>query len=175
MRPWRQSDLAPFAALNRDPLVMEYMPKPLTRAESDQMVAKIREGLDKNGFGLWAVEVRGGAPFIGFVGLSIPSFQTHFTPCVEVGWRLAREYWGHGYATEAGRRALAVGFEQFDLDEIVSFTTTGNVRSRAVMDRLGLTRDPADDFDHPTLPPDHPIFPHVLYRLSKLDWEKSVS
>ncbi len=175
MRPWREADLAPFAALNSDPYVMEYMRKPLSRVESDEMVAKICDGLDENGFGLWAVEVQGGAPFIGFVGLSIPNFQTHFMPCVEVGWRLAREHWGKGYATEAGRRALKLGFEDFDLDEIVSFTTVGNGRSRAVMERLGLSRDPADDFNHPTLPPDHPIYPHVLYRISKADWKKSAS
>lgn len=175
MRPWLQSDLAPFAAINSDPRVMEYMPKLLTRDESDRMVTKVREGFDNNGFGLWAVEVQGGAPFIGFVGLSIPSFQTHFTPCVEVGWRLAREHWGNGYATEAGRKALKLGFEEFDLNEIVSFTTVANWRSRAVMERLGLSHDPADDFDHPTLSPDHPIYPHVLYRISKADWKKAAS
>ena len=171
LRPWRDADLAPFAALNADPVVMEHFPAPLPREESDALAARIRGRIDAEGFGLWAVEVRGGAPFVGFVGLSIPGFAAHFTPCVEVGWRLAREHWGKGYAGEAAAAALADGFERLSLAQIVSFTVPANVRSRAVMERLGMTRDPTDDFDHPVLPEGHRLRRHVLYRLTRAAWE----
>lgn len=164
LRPWRDADLAPFAALNADPAVVEYLPGPLSRAESDALVARVCEHFDRNGFGPWAVEVPGVTPFAGFIGLSIPAFEAHFTPCVEAGWRLAREHWGKGYASEGAGAALRFGFEQLHLDEIVSFTVTGNHRSRAVMERLGMQRDPADDFDHPGLPPGHRLRRHVVYR-----------
>lgn len=164
LRPWREADLEPFAALNADPRVMEFMAGPLDRAGSDALVAHAQAHFDAQGFGLWALEVPGGAPFIGFVGLMRPRFEAHFTPCVEVGWRLAFAHWGKGYATEGGRAALAFGFETAGLDEIVSFTAAGNARSRAVMARLGMTRDPREDFDHPSLPADHPLRRHVLYR-----------
>lgn len=170
LRPWRDADLAPFAALNADPEVMAHFPMPLAREESDALAARIRGGLGAEGFGLWAVEVRGGAPFIGFVGLAAPSFSTHFTPCIEVGWRLARAHWGQGYASEAAEAAVADGFARLGLAEIVSFTVPANLRSRAVMERLGMTRDPADDFDHPRLPEGHPLRRHVLYRLSRAAW-----
>jgi RimJ/RimL family protein N-acetyltransferase len=166
-RQWRDEDLAPFAAMNADPVVMEFFPKPLHRAESDEMAARIRDQLASRGFGLWAVEVPGVAGFIGFVGLSVPRFEAHFTPCVEIGWRLAREHWGRGYATEAARAALAFGFQDLALDEIVSFTAAANLRSRAVMERIGMTRSPADDFDHPALPEGHPLRRHVLYRAGR--------
>ncbi|NNG03461.1 MAG: GNAT family N-acetyltransferase [Inquilinus sp.] len=166
LRGWRDSDLAPFAALNADPAVMEFMPRRLDRAESDALAGRIGAHFGERGFGLWAVEVAGGAPFIGFVGLSVPRFETDFTPCVEIGWRLARDHWGQGYATEAGRVALEFGFGRLGLAEIVSFTTAGNARSRTVMQRLGMTRDPADDFDHPTLAEADPLRPHVLYRIA---------
>ena len=164
LRPWRDADLAPFAAMNADPVVMEFFPRPLDRAESDAAVARIRDHFAARGFGLWAVEVPDVADFIGFVGLAVPRFEAHFTPCVEIGWRLAREHWGRGYATEAARAALGFGFEELALDEIVSFTAPANVRSRAVMERIGMTRSPEDDFDHPTLPEGHPLRRHVLYR-----------
>lgn len=167
LRPWRQSDLAPFAAMNADPRVMEFFPAPLTRAESDAMVARAQAHFDAHGFGLWAAEERDGAPFIGFVGLARPRFEAHFTPCVEIGWRLAVEHWGKGYATEGGSAALRFGFEAAGLDEIVSFTSVGNARSRAVMARLGMVRDPEDDFDHPALPEGHKLRRHVLYRLAR--------
>jgi RimJ/RimL family protein N-acetyltransferase len=167
LRRWRETDREPFAALNADPVVMEHYPRTFDRAASDAAVARIEAHLDEHGFGLWAVEVRGGAPFVGFVGLMTPSFEAHFTPAVEVGWRLAREHWGHGYATEAARAAVRVGFETFGLPEIVSFTVPANTRSRRVMERLGMTHDPADDFDHPNLPTGHPLRRHVLYRLSR--------
>jgi RimJ/RimL family protein N-acetyltransferase len=167
LRDWRDEDLAPFAAMNADPVVMEFFPKPLDRAESDAAVARIRDHFASRGFGLWAVEVPGVADFIGFVGLAVPRFEAHFTPCVEIGWRLARSHWGRGYATEAARATLAFGFRDLALDEIVSFTTTANLRSRAVMERIGMTRSADDDFDHPALPEGHPLRRHVLYRIGQ--------
>lgn len=162
LRRWRPSDRDPFAALNADARVMEHFPAILTRAESDAMVERIAEHFDRHGFGLWAVEVREQSPFIGFVGLAVPSFHAHFTPCVEVGWRLAAEFWGRGYATEAARATLMFGFGPVALKEIVSFTVPENARSRRVMERLGMTHHAADDFDHPGLPDRRR---HVLYRL----------
>ncbi|MGI5270605.1 GNAT family N-acetyltransferase [Nonomuraea sp. CA-218870] len=166
MRRWRESDREPFAALNADPRVMEHFPAPLTRAESDAFVDRIEQRFDELGYGLWALEVRETGRFIGFAGLALQTFEAPFTPAVEVGWRLAREAWGHGYATEAGRRALAYGFGEAGLEEIVSMTAVLNVRSQAVMRRLGMTRDPADDFLHSMLPAGHPLRPHVLYRIT---------
>lgn len=167
LRDWRESDREPFAAMNADPAVMEFFPRPLERAESDAAVSRIREHLASHGFGLWAVEVPGVAEFIGFVGLAIPRFEAHFTPCVEIGWRLARAFWSRGYATEAARAALGYGFRERGLDEIVSFTAVGNLRSRAVMERIGMTRSPDDDFDHPALPEGHLLRRHVLDRVRR--------
>lgn len=164
LRPWRESDLEPFAALNADPAVMEFMAKPLDRSESDAFVARIRAHFDREGFGFWAVEVPGVAPLVGLVGLAKPTFEAPFTPCVEIGWRLAREHWGRGYATEAASASLRDGFERLGLKEIVSFTVPNNVRSRAVMERIGMARSADDDFDHPVLPAGHRLRPHVLYR-----------
>lgn len=165
LRRWRSDDLVPFAALNADPEVMEHFPAPLTRAESDALVARIEQSFDERGYGLWAVEVTATGELIGFTGLDLKTFAAHFTPAVEVGWRLARSAWGHGYATEAATAALAVGFDTYELDEIVSMTSVTNLRSQAVMQRLGMRRDPADDFLHPNVPADHRLQPHVLYRL----------
>jgi RimJ/RimL family protein N-acetyltransferase len=170
LRRWLDADREPFAALNADPRVVEYLSGPLSREQSDAFLERIEAHLERHGFGLWAVEVKGRAPFVGFVGLSVPEFEAPFTPCVEIGWRLAAEHQGHGYATEAARAALAFGFEgvsleEVGLDEIVSFTAVGNARSRAVMERIGMRRDPADDFDHPSLPEGHPLRRHVLYRV----------
>lgn len=165
LRPWRDGDLAPFAALNADPEVMEHFPAPLSRAESDAVATRIRGFMAERGFGWWVVEVPGEAPFIGFIGLWAPTFEAHFTPCIEVGWRLARPFWSRGYATEGARACLRFGFQELGLGEIVSFTATGNIRSQAVMRRLGMTHDPADDFDHPGLPEGHPLRRHVLYRV----------
>jgi RimJ/RimL family protein N-acetyltransferase len=151
--------------MNADPRVMEFFPKLLDRAESDALAARIRDAFARRGFGLWAVEVPGVADFIGFVGLTVPHFEAHFTPCVEIGWRLARDHWGHGYASEAARAALDFGFWHLGLHEIVSFTTEANQRSRAVMERIGMIRSPADDFDYPALPEGHPLRRHVLYRV----------
>ncbi|MBX7097831.1 MAG: GNAT family N-acetyltransferase [Myxococcaceae bacterium] len=164
LRDWRDEDLAPFAALNADPAVMEHFPACLTRAESDALAARIRTRLAARGFGLWALELPGVATFAGFVGLTVPIFEAHFTPCVEIGWRLARVHWGHGYAQEAARAALAFGFDVLDLPEVVALTVPGNARSRRVMEALGMRHDVADDFDHPSLPAGHPLQRHVLYR-----------
>jgi RimJ/RimL family protein N-acetyltransferase len=161
LRRWIESDRRPFAELNADPRVMEHLPAVLTSDESDAFIARIEAHFERHGFGLWAIEVPEQYPFVGFVGLAVPSFEAHFTPCVEVGWRLAVESWGHGYATEAARAALAFGFGPAGLTEIVSFTVPENQRSRRVMERLGMTYDSADDFDHPTQPDRR----HVLYRL----------
>ena len=166
LRRWCPSDLAPFAALNADPRVMRYFPTTLSRAESDAFAERIEAHFAEHGFGLWAVEVPELAPFIGFVGLSVPRFEAPFTPCVEIGWRLAAEHWGRGYAPEAARAALAFGFDTLGLREILSFTSVVNEPSRRVMEKLGMTHDPSDDFDHPALPEGDALRRHVLYRLS---------
>jgi RimJ/RimL family protein N-acetyltransferase len=144
---------------------MRYFPSTLTREESDALAELFRAGIEERGWGLWAVEVVAGDPFIGFVGLNVPSFEAHFTPAVEIGWRLLRRAWGNGYATEAARAAAAYGFDEVGVHEIVSFTTVANAPSRRVMERLGMTHDPADDFDHPRLAEGDPLRRHVLYRL----------
>ena len=168
LRGWRADDLAPFAALNADPRVMEHYPATLTRAESDAFVRdRALPAFAHRGFGPWAVEVPGVAPFIGYVGLLAPTFEARFTPCVEIGWRLAFPAWGHGYATEAARVAVAFGFREGGLDEIVSFAVPANRRSIAVMQRLGMSYD--GEFEHPRLPLGHRLRTHVLYRLSRLD------
>lgn len=167
LRAWRTSDREPYAALNADPVVMEHFPAPLTREESDAHVDRITAGFDARGWGLWAVEVPGEADFVGFIGLSVPGFQAHFTPCVEVGWRLARAAWGKGYAPEGARAALAFAFDELGLDEVVSFTSVGNTKSRRVMEKIGMTHNPAEDFDHPNVPEDSPVHRHVLYRIRK--------
>jgi RimJ/RimL family protein N-acetyltransferase len=165
LRRWRDEDRHAFAVMNSDARVMEFFRSPLSRVESDAMADRIEQHFCEHGFGLWAIEVPGGAPFIGFAGLSWARFSAPFTPCVEVGWRLAFEHWGHGYATEAARLALGHGFGTLALSEIVSFTSATNHRSRAVMERLGMRRDPAEDFDYPGMPEGHPLRRHVLYRL----------
>jgi RimJ/RimL family protein N-acetyltransferase len=170
LRRWREADRAPFAAINADPRVMAFFPQRLDRRESDALVDRIERHFAEHGFGLWALELPGAAPFVGFAGLAVPRFAAHFTPCVEVGWRLAFGHWGRGYATEAARAALAHGFAALGLPAVVSFTACGNRRSRAVMARLGMSRDPAEDFDHPALPERHPLRRHVLYRLAAADF-----
>src|SRR5690606_4543985 len=163
-------DRVPFAVMNRDPAVMEYFPAPLSRAESDAFVDRIEAAFDHDGFGLWAVEVAETGELIGFTGLSRAEFPAHFTPAVEIGWRLARPAWGHGYATEAARAVLAYAFDKLGLDDVVSFTAVPNLRSQAVMRRLGMCHDRADDFDHPRIADGHPLRRHVLYRLSAHRW-----
>jgi RimJ/RimL family protein N-acetyltransferase len=165
LRRWRDEDREAFAAMNSDARVMEFFRSRLSRVESDLMVDGIQKHFSEHEFGLWAIEVPGIAPFIGFAGLSIARFSAPFTPCVEVGWRLAFEHWGQGYATEAARLALGYGFGILALSEVVSYTSATNHRSRAVMERLGMRRDSAEDFDYPPLPQGHPLRRHVLYRL----------
>lgn len=165
LRAWRDEDRALFAALNADPDVMQFFPAPLTHAESDAMIDRMQAAIAERGWGNWCLEVDGRC--VGFAGLSTPNFVAHFTPCVEIGWRLSRSAWGHGYATEAARLALAFGFDDLKLDEVVSFTTFANVRSRRVMERIGMTRDATDDFDHPRLSVGHALRPHVLYRIAR--------
>ena len=170
LRAWRETDLEPFADLNADERVMEYFPRALDRAESDGLAALISQGFARNGFGVWAVELPGIADFIGYVGLGMPRFQAHFTPCLEIGWRLAFDHWGQGYATEGARAALGYGFETLDYDEIVAFTVPDNRRSRRVMEKLGMSHDASEDFDHPQLPAHHLLRRHVLYRLGRADF-----
>lgn len=170
LRTWAADDREPFAAMNADPEVMAHFPATLSRAESDRMIDRITEGFAQHGFGLWALARRHDARFLGLTGLSVPDFEAPFLPAVEVGWRLARPAWGHGYATEAATAALDDGFGRVGLPEVVSFTAVRNARSQAVMRRLGMTHDPADDFDHPNLPEGHPLRRHVLYRIDAPRW-----
>lgn len=167
LRRWRDSDREPFAALNSDPRVMQYFPAVPSRAESGRLVDRIEAHFEKHGFGLFAAELLSERAFIGFVGLSIPDFEAPFTPCVEIGWRLAAAYWNQGLATEAAQSVLKHGFDSLHLDEIVSFTTVANAPSRRVMEKIGMTRATEDDFDHPKLPEGHPLRRHVLYRVSR--------
>jgi ribosomal-protein-alanine N-acetyltransferase len=167
LRPWRTADLPANAALNADPAVRRWFPGTLTRAESNANAARLQAHIDRHGFGFWAVEATGEAPFIGFVGLQHVNFAAPFTPAIETGWRLAREHWGKGYATEAALAALAHGFGVLGLPEIVAFAVAGNAASRRVMQRIGMTHDPADDFDHPALAEGDPLRRHVLYRAQR--------
>jgi RimJ/RimL family protein N-acetyltransferase len=171
LRAWRPDDRDAFAALNADPAVVEYLPGPLDRRASDGLATRIEENWEQRGYGLWAVEVADVAPFVGFVGLSLAGFPAPFTPAIEVGWRLAHPAWGHGYATEGGRASLGFAFDTLNVDEIVSFTTVANTRSRRVMERLGMTRDPAEDFEHPNVNIGSPLRAHVLYRLGHGAWD----
>jgi RimJ/RimL family protein N-acetyltransferase len=170
LRQWRPSDLEPFAALNADPQVMEFMSGCLSSAASDALARRSEAEIARQGWGLWATQLRVSGVFIGFVGLHVPSFEAPFTPCVEIGWRLARASWGNGFATEAARECLRFAFEGLRLEEVVSFTAPLNRRSRAVMERLGMHHDAADDFDHTRLPAGHPLRRHVLYRLRREHW-----
>lgn len=164
LRRWKPEDREPFAAINADPRVMEFLPELLSREQSDALADRFEAHFALEGFGPWVVEVIGGSTFIGFVGLFVVSFDAHFTPAVEVGWRLESDQWGNGYATEAACAALDYGLRCVGLKEIVAFTVPANVRSMAVMERIGMVHDEEDDFDHPTLPMDSPLCRHVLYR-----------
>ena len=165
MRRWRPEDHAPFAEMNADPRVMEHFPAPLTAVGSDALVDRIEASFDARGYGLWALERRSDGAFLGFTGLLDVGFDAPFAPAVEVGWRLAFDAWGHGYASEAARASLTYGFGELGLSEIVSFTARVNERSQAVMRRIGMRRDPDGDFDHPLIGPGDPLRPHVLYRV----------
>ena len=165
LRPWRSADYEPFAETNADPRVMEFMPALLSREESDALIGRIRTHFEQHGFGLCAAEHRASGTFVGYIGLYVPAFQAHFMPAVEIGWRIASDWWAQGLATEGAREVVRFAFEELALPNLVSFTAPANLRSRRVMEKLGMTHDPADDFDHPRFPPAHPLRRHVLYRL----------
>ena len=167
LRRWKEEDREPFYRVNSDPRVMEFMPECLTRAESGQLFERINEHFRKHGFGLFAAELRKEQLFIGFIGLAVPSFKAHFTPCVEIGWRLAADHWGRGLATEGAEAVAEHVFTELALEELVSFTVAANSRSRRVMEKIGMTHNAADDFDHPNLPEGHPLRRHVLYRMRR--------
>jgi RimJ/RimL family protein N-acetyltransferase len=165
LRHWRDSDRRPFQALNADPRVMEFMPGLLSPQASDESIARIEKHLDRHGFGLFAAELVEEKEFIGYIGLAIPSFDAPFMPAVEIGWRLAHEYWGRGLSTEGARAVVQHAFEALSLSSLVSFTVPRNLRSRRVMEKIGMVHDPKDDFEHPSLPAGHPLRSHVLYRI----------
>lgn len=175
LRKWRESDRESFARMNADPAVMEHFPALLSREESDALVDRAEAHLELHGFGPWAAELRETEDFIGYIGLVIPHFEAAFTPCVEIGWRLARGYWGKGLATEGARALVRHGFEVQRLLELVSFTVPANLRSIRVMQKLGMTHDPRDNFDHPSILEGHPLRLHVLYRLKREDWMEANS
>jgi 3-dehydroquinate dehydratase / shikimate dehydrogenase len=165
LRPWKENDFKHFAQLNADPRVMEYFPSLLTQEESDQLAKRICTAMKQQGWGLWAVSVLNSADFIGYIGLAPVNFVAHFTPAIEIGWRLAYDFWNKGYATEGAQAALKHGFENLHLNEIVSFTAVNNRRSRRVMEKIGMQHDEKNDFDHPKLPEGHELRKHVLYSL----------
>jgi RimJ/RimL family protein N-acetyltransferase len=165
LRRWRASDREPFQRINADPRVMEFFPAFLAPEETDQTIARIEQHFDQHGFGVYAAELIEKEEFIGFIGLNVPSFDAPFMPAVEIGWRLAYEYWGRGLATEGARAVVRFAFEDLKISSLVSFTTAANLRSRRVMENIGMVHDPAEDFDHPNLPENHPLSRHVLYRL----------
>jgi RimJ/RimL family protein N-acetyltransferase len=173
LRHWQHSDRKPFSRMNTDPRVMEFMPSLLSCEESDAMIDHIESHFRELGFGLCAAELRQEHSFVGYVGLAVPRFQAIFTPCVEIGWRLSAEYWGQGLATEGAREIARHAFGILGLKDLVSFTVPGNWRSRRVMEKLGMTHDPADDFDHPNWPQEHPLSRHVLYRLRHTEFESA--
>ena len=164
LRGWRDDDVEPWIAMGTDPRVMEFFPGVYDRAKAESMAALIRAALDTNGFGWWVVEPKGGPSFAGVVALQDVPFDAPFTPAIEVGWRLPHEQWGKGYATEGAAAALRFAFETLGADEVVAMTSALNLRSQRVMERLGMTHDRADDFDHPKIPEGHRLRRHVLYR-----------
>lgn len=172
LRQWLPEDRAPFAALNADTRVMEYFPAPLERSESDALADRLESFISEHGWGFWAAELKGSNDFIGFVGLHIPPPAIPYSPCIEIGWRLAHGFWGHGYATEAAREALRVGFEDLGSAEIIAFTSVLNTKSRAVMERLRMVEEP-ETFEHPHVPVGNRVREHCAYRLSKDEWCRS--
>lgn len=174
LRPWSEADRRPFAAMHADPDVMTFMPGVLDDQASDVLVARHLRNAEQLGFGSWSIEVLGGESFIGYVGLQRPNFVAHFTPCVEMSWMLARHAWGHGYAIEAARALCQRAFDDLAIEELVAFTVPPNSRSRGVMNKLGMSHDEADDFDHPRLVAGHPLRRHVLYRLRAEKWAESL-
>lgn len=166
LRHWRAADRLPFARLNADRRVMEFLPGLLSSEQSNALADRIEDHFRQHNFGLCAAELRQNHSFIGFIGLSVPAFKAHFTPCVEIGWRLYASHWGQGLATEGAREIIRYASEKLRLPSLVSFTVPENIRSRRVMEKLGMTHNPADDFDHPSLPEGHPLRRHVLYRIA---------
>ena len=175
LRGWRESDRRPFARINSDPEVMEFFPSVLSAEESSAFFDRIKAHFALHGFGLWAAELRATAEWIGYIGLAVPRFETAFTPCVEIGWRLDAAHWGKGLATEGAGAIVLHAFNELKLEELVSFTVPANLRSRRVMEKLGMTHDPRDDFDHPMLSAGHPKRRHVLYRLKPVTGSESGS
>jgi RimJ/RimL family protein N-acetyltransferase len=167
LRGWRDSDREPFARINRDSMVMEFFPAPLSAQESSTLFDRIQSHFADHGFGLWAAELRETSGFIGYIGLAVPRFEAAFTPCVEIGWRLDAAHWGTGLATEGAKAVARHAFDVLRLNELVSLTVPANVRSRRVMEKLGMTCDPSEDFDHPMMPAGHPLRRHILYRLKR--------
>ena len=167
LRDWRDADVEAWVAMNADPRVTEFFAKKYPREVSEASAAAIREQLRHDGYGWWAVEVRGGDPFVGVIALQAVPFEAPFTPANEIGWRFAAEHWGRGYATEGARAALDYAFETLNWPEVIAFTAAANLRSRRVMERLGMNHDAADDFDHPKIEPEHPLRRHVLYRIRR--------
>lgn len=165
LREWRTTDLEPFARMGQDPQVMEFFPKLLTRQESGALITRIQDRFIADGFCFFATQLKSSGEFIGFIGLGRPTLQAHFTPCVEIGWRLASQHCGFGYATEGARKCLEIGFNKFNLTEIVSFAVKDNWKSRNVMQKIGMQQDLGGSFIHPNLPTDHPLAEHVLYRI----------
>jgi RimJ/RimL family protein N-acetyltransferase len=174
LRQWHQTDREPFAQLNANTKVMEFYPRTLSRDESDAFADRIQTLIEQQGWDLWAVEIKNTQQFIGYVGLHVPTADLPFNPCVEVGWRLAYDHWGQGYAPEAAQVALKFGFESLNLAEIVSFTTLSNLRSQRVMEKIGMQRSPVT-FEHPNVPIDSKLREHCLYRLCRSDWLKQIS
>jgi len=172
LRRWRERDSDPFAALNADPEVMEHFPSVLSAEESTQLLRRIDRQFEEFGFGLWAVEIKWAKRFIGFCGLAVPTFETHFTPAIEIGWRFAKDQWGSGYATEAAKVVLDFGFEKTDLEQILSWTVPANQRSQGVMRRLGMQRTPELDFDHPRFLHDERLRRHIVYRITRPEWDQ---
>lgn len=170
LRQWKESDVLPYATLNADQRVMEFMLGTMTEAETRQSIENIKKHFDTHGFGRWAVEIADAEKFIGFVGINIPTYTLPFSPCVEVAWRICADEWGKGYAPEAANEAMRDGFERVGLQEIVSFTTLTNLKSRRVMEKLGMQYCPAEDFDHPMVPEGHRLRRHVLYRMTQDAW-----
>jgi RimJ/RimL family protein N-acetyltransferase len=167
LRRWRDTDRLPFQRLNADPRVMEFMPDLLTPAASDELILRIEEHFARHGFGPFAIELRDNGAFLGYISLWVPTFEAPFMPAVEIGWRLSADYWGRGLATEGARAVVRHAFTELGLDSLVSFTAPENLRSRRVMQKLGMVHDSAGDFDHPRLPQGHPLRRHVLYRLDR--------
>ncbi|WP_435930257.1 GNAT family N-acetyltransferase [Dryocola sp. BD613] len=165
LRAWRPGDRKPFAALNGDPETMRYFPETLTPEESDRLIAIFAQKMALNGWGFWAVEEKKRGVFIGFVGLNMPGYALPFSPCVEIGWRLDKRFWGQGYAPEAARKALDIAFQEYGLDEVVAFTALLNLPSQRVMEKIAMKR--GEEFDHPMVPAGHPLARHVVYRINK--------